>query len=155
MGGGNRVRMLMDAMLARDVEVMQEILSDLVLATFSVHDTADRSASGDFPERVYQAFLLGMLVLLAPAYEVRSNRESGYGRYDVAVIPREPAKPGVVIELKRLMRSSNETVEQGLEAALAQIRDRAYAADVEARGACPVSLYGVVFDGKRVWVRMG
>jgi len=53
------------------------------------------------------------------------------------------------------MRSSNETVQQGLDAALAQIRDRAYAADVEARGASPVLSYGVVFDGKRIWGRMG
>lgn len=60
-----------------------------------------------------------------------------------------------VLELKRLMRSSNETVEQGLDAALQQIRERNYAAELEARGASPVLRYGVVFDGKRVWVRMG
>jgi hypothetical protein len=86
---------------------------------------------------------------------VRSNRESGYGRYDVAVIPRAAGQAGVVIELKELDATDGETLDAALDSALAQIAARGYAAELGAAGANPIHCYGVVFDGKRVWVRRG
>jgi hypothetical protein len=93
-----------------------------------------------------------MLLHLEPTHRVRSNRESGYGRADVLVFPRTPG-PGAALELKVIDSDYDETREQALEAAVAQLKDREYAAEVRAAGATNVYQYAVVFDGKRCWVR--
>ena len=95
--------------------------------------------------------ILGLLVQMEGDYEVRSNRESGFGRADVLVRPRTPGKPGVVLELKVLRRG--ETPERALVAAARQVRERRYAAELTAAGASPVHEMVAVFDGKRAWVR--
>ncbi|MBM4319676.1 MAG: hypothetical protein FJ125_06885 [Deltaproteobacteria bacterium] len=146
--GEKSVRLLLRAMLAGDEAGFGELLTTLVLRTFSYHDMA-----GPEPERVYQAFLLGLLVYLEPSHEVRSNRESGYGRYDVMVLPRQAGQPGVVLECKQLSQSSGETVDQALAAALQQIADRRYTEELAAAHASPIIAWGLVFDGKRAWVR--
>jgi hypothetical protein len=148
LGGADRVEALLRAMLRGEEETFGKLLTKLVANTFSYHDTGGRE-----PERVYQAFLLGLLVQLEGTHRVRSNRESGYGRYDVAVIPRQVGQPGVVLELKEVDDGAGETVEQALENALAQVRDRGYGAELREAGAEPAHAYGIAFDGKRVWVR--
>jgi hypothetical protein len=104
-------------------------------------------------EAVYQAFVIGLLLHMEPTHRVRSNRESGFGRADVLIVPRTPG-PGAVLELKVIDTDYEETREQALEAAVAQLQDRDYAAEVRAGGATSVHQYAVVFDGKRCWVRM-
>ena len=141
---------LSKAMLEGNVETFEDLLSDMVKTTLSYHDTGGRQ-----PESVYQAFILGMLVFLADGWNVRSNQESGDGRYDLAVIPKQPGKPGVILELKKQQVHRGQTVDQALDSAMAQIRDRRYTVELEAAGAEPILQYGVVFDGKRVWVRKG
>jgi hypothetical protein len=147
-GGSRDVELLARAMLEGDERTFGTLLSRLVLRTLSFHDTGGRE-----PERVYQAFVLGMLVHLADFWRVESNRESGLGRFDVAVIPKEPGRVGVVLELKTLDEIGDEPVEQALTSAIEQIRVRRYGELLEAAGADPILTYGVVFDGKRVWVR--
>jgi len=149
-GGGRDVDTLSRAMLEGDTDTFEELLSELVVRSCSYHTTGGAAA-----ESVYQAFILGMLVHLQPGWTVRSEQESGLGRYDVGVIPRQPGKPGAVLELKRLRGSGGETVEASLDAALEQIRQRRYASVLETAGADPIHIYGVVFDGKRVWVKKG
>lgn len=126
------------------------MLEALLVESLSSHDVAVRR-----PEAVYQAFIVGLLVRAGGAWEVRSNRESGFGRCDLMVLPRAAGGPGAVIELKVLDARRKETVEQALDAAMAQIDARRYRAELEARGAAPIHAYGAVFDGKRVWVRAG
>ena len=148
-GGGERVRELCRALLAGDALAFEARLEELLLNVTSYHDAAGRQ-----PERAYQGFVLGLLAYLEPEYEVRSNRESGFGRYDVSVSPRRAGRPGAVLELKVVDRRRGETAETALESALAQVRDRAYAADLRARGADPVHELAAVFDGKRAWVQV-
>lgn len=148
LGGKDLARSLLNAMLQGDEHTFAKTLTLLVLNTLSYHDTGGR-----MPERVYQAFLLGLFVELESSHHVRSNRESGFGRYDVAVIPKHPGKSGVVLELKRIDDEEGETVDQALDAALEQVRSRGYRAELEAAGASPIHEYGIVFDGKRVWVK--
>jgi hypothetical protein len=107
--------------------------------------------AGREPEKLYHGFILGLLVQLEADYEVRSNRESSYGRADVLVRPRAPGRPGVVLELKVPQR--DETPERALLAAARQVRDRRYAAELLAAGASPVHEIVAVFDGKRAWAR--
>jgi hypothetical protein len=139
------VQGLVDAMLRGDVESFAEELEARLVTMLSYHDVA-----GDRVEAVYQAFIVGMLVDLQQTYRVYSNRESGFGRADVMIVARQPG-PGAVLELKRI--SPRETPEVALERALAQLRARDYAAEVRAAGATEVYQYGIVFDGKRCWVR--
>ncbi len=124
----------------------------LVLSSLSYFDTG-----GKTPEAVYQAFLVGLLVQLDRTHIVDSNRESGYGRYDVCVRPRPDttgSRAGAVLELKSIDVENGDTVESALTAAMQQIHDRDYAAALREAGADPIWLWAAVFDGKRVRVRL-
>ena len=149
LGDDYQVRKLGRALLSGDTETVERNLGTILKQTLSYHDLG-----GDQPERVYQAFVLGLLVHMNATHEVTSNRESGYGRCDVLVCPRQAGQPGVVLELKVVNKRKRETVKGALDAALAQIRGRDYAAGLRARGAEPVREMAAVFDGKRVWVRV-
>jgi hypothetical protein len=101
---------------------------------------------------VIHGFIVGLLVSLGPEHEVRSNRESGYGRYDVMVLPRMAGRPGVVLELKRVDTDAGETPQGALDGALRQRRERDYATELRERGASPIIELAAAFDGKRAWV---
>lgn len=105
------------------------------------------------PERFYHGLVVGLLAGLAERFEVRSNRESGYGRCDIMVLPRAAGQPGVVLELKRVDTEAGETKEKAFTAAFRQIRERDYAAELRERGAVPIHPMAAVFEGKRVFVR--
>ena len=85
-------------------------------------------------------------------YGVRSNRESGYGRYDVLVAPQTPGEPGVVLELKRVTGKGAGAIRHALDSALVQLQERDYAAELRASGATPIHQLAVVMDGKRARV---
>jgi hypothetical protein len=146
-GGSAELEALLQAVLAGDARTMERYLSRMLKVSLSYHDTG-----GPEPERVIHGFIVGLLVGLGPDYEVRSNRESGYGRYDVMVLPRHAGRPGVVIELKTVDTEEGETPTQALASALEQIRTRDYATELRERGASPVVELAAVFDGKRAWV---
>ena len=147
-GGSAEVERMLEALLRGDARTVERYLSRMVKASLSYHDTG-----GDTPERVYHGFIVGLLVSLGPRYEVRSNRESGFGRYDVMVLPRAAGEPGVVLELKTIDVEEGETKEAALADALRQIRERDYATELRERGAHPIHELAAVFDGKRAWVR--
>jgi len=145
--GSEAPRQLARALLEGDAASFRALLSRLVTESLSFHDVGGRT-----PEAVYQAFIVGLLVQLEPTHEVRSNRESGHGRYDVMVRPRAAGQPGAVLELKVVDIDLGETPEQALGVAMSQIRDRAYATELLAAGASPAWQVAAVFDGKRAWV---
>jgi Predicted AAA-ATPase/PD-(D/E)XK nuclease superfamily len=149
LGDGDGVWALARALLGGDAETAEHLLQALMLRSLSFHDTG--KGPGE-PERVYHAFMLGLLVWLAPRYRVSSNREAGYGRCDVMIAPRTAGQPGVVMELKTVDKERRETPARAMAAALRQLRTRDYAAELRAAGAAPVREIGVVFDGKRVRV---
>ncbi|HMV68773.1 MAG TPA: AAA family ATPase [Myxococcota bacterium] len=146
-GAQDAVRALGQAVLRGDAPVFQELLQDIVTASWSAHLTDRRQ-----PERVWQAFVLGLLVHLSGDWEVRSELESGFGRADVVVRPRRPGLPGAVLELKR--QEEGEDPGAALDAALTQIAQRDYAAALRQAGASVVQEIGVVFEGRRVWVKV-
>jgi hypothetical protein len=145
-GHGGDVELLTRALLAGDAEALEEQLQAFTVNLLSYHDTAIR------PEQVYHAFVIGLLATLEPAYEVRSNRESGHGRPDVLIKPRHAGGPGVVLKLK-VAKRGKKTLAQALAEGVAQIRDQGYAAELLATGVTPVHALAVAFDGKRVRVR--
>jgi hypothetical protein len=147
-GHGGNLELLTSALLEGDAETFEEQLQAFVTNVLSYHD-----ATGAAPEQVYHGFVVGLLSVLEPAYQVRSNRESGRGRPDVLIRPREAGKPGVVIELK-VARPSRKTLDKALEEGLRQAGEKGYIAELTAGGAAPVYVFVVAFDGKEVRVRL-
>ncbi|MDJ0836640.1 MAG: AAA family ATPase [Acidobacteriota bacterium] len=144
--GPVKVTRLMTALIDGDMETFGAILSELVRSMMSYYDTADQN-----PERVYHAFVLGLLVHLRDRYEITSNRESGYGRYDLTMRPRNPAERGIVFEFKSA--KSADQMEVALQEGLDQIESRHYGAVLEEAGVQLRSEIAVVFHGKEVRIR--
>lgn len=147
LGGEREVEGLTQALLAGDTAAVEQRLARLLTESASYFDTAGNAV--EMPaEQVYHAFVLGLLVHLQPQYFVRSNRESGQGRFDVMILPRAADRPGVVLELK--VRRKGETLKQALGKALKQIETQDYAAELRAVGASPIHRMAFAFDGKKV-----
>ena len=137
---------LMQALLAGDAEKAQTGLSKFLESMVSAFDTSAK-------ESFYHGFVLGMTAVLVPDYEVQSNREAGYGRFDVAVFPKEKEKTGLLFEFKTA--ATEEELESKADEALAQIAARDYMASFRTRGVQHVCSYGVAFYGKKVLLRIG
>jgi hypothetical protein len=141
----NQLEIMLKALLEGEIDVFAEIFSDYVVTAMSFFDM------GAEPEKVYHAFVMGLLLWLAPAYQVKSNRESGYGRYDIMIIPVDPEKLGYIIEFKKVRR--NETLESAVESALKQIDERKYETELVQRGIKTYKKLAVVFNGKDVIIK--
>jgi hypothetical protein len=148
--GSKELDDMLNALIASDIKTFERILSKFVLETLSYFNVGRRTKE---VERVFQAFLLGMLISLKDRYEVYSEKESGYGRFDVSVIPKDKSKQAIIMELKSIDTFNNETKEQTLEAALQQIEDRRYETILRQQGCTNIMKMAVTFDGKRVWAK--
>ncbi|SDN73423.1 PD-(D/E)XK nuclease superfamily protein, partial [Desulfonauticus submarinus] len=124
------------------------ILNDFVVSTLSYFD-----AKGKDPENVYLGFIAGMLIGLEPEYKVTTNRESGYGRYDVMVKPKDKQKPAFILELKSLNKTKHKDPKKAIQEALKQINDRGYEKELLAQGYNNITKLAIVSDGKEVWVK--
>jgi len=136
---------LLKSLIAEDFKTFGKLLRDSVRESLSFHDSA-----GKEPERVYHAFVLGLLLNL-PHYQIRSNREAGYGRYDVMLLPKDVSQHGMIFEFKKIDEDDDKTPEAALENALKQIHDKEYASELRAIGIQKIWGIGIVIDGKRVW----
>lgn len=142
------------AMFLGDVDAMNEYMNRVALQTFSYFDTGDR-ASGAEPERFYHGFVLGLLVDLQGSYYVKSNRESGFGRYDVMLEPKNSGKdPAVILEFKVRSTRKENSLEETAQSALAQIKDRKYSEELKEKGIAgeQIKEYGFAFEGKNVLI---
>ena len=142
------------ALLKGDIKAMNVYMNRVALQTFSYFDTG-KNPSFDGPERFYHGFVLGLIVDLAEEYIVTSNRESGFGRYDVVIEPKVAKKnPAFILEFKVYDGDDEETLSDTVTAALAQIEDKKYEADLIARGILSENIrkYGFAFEGKKVLI---
>lgn len=141
------------SMLADDVDAMNDYMNEITSDIFSYFDTGSgsmRSAA----ERFYHGFVLGLLVDLREKYHITSNRESGFGRYDVMLEPGNDQDAAIILEFKVFNSRREQTLEDTLAAALQQIEERKYAATLIARGIVPerIRKYGFAFEGKTVLI---
>ena len=146
------------SMLRGDVRGMNHYMNRVALQTFSYFDAGNGPSAHSEPERFYHGFVLGLLVDRAVDYLVKSNRESGYGRYDVVMEPKNTADVAVTIEFKVMDSDDNEAeLADTAENALRQIEEKQYAADLLARGIPEERIlkYGFAFAGERCWILKG
>ncbi|MGN1175746.1 MAG: AAA family ATPase [Roseburia sp.] len=141
------------ALLLGDLDAMNEYMNRVSLSVFSSFDTGNRP-SGAEPERFYHGFVLGLMVDLRNRYVITSNRESGFGRYDVMLEPKDKADDAFILEFKVFNRRREQTLEDTVAAALAQIEEKNYAAALMGKGIPETKIrkYGFAFEGKNVLI---
>ena len=143
------------ALMQGDLEAMNYYMNKVSLATFSHFDVGGENSESLEPERFYHGFVLGLMAERAECYQIRSNRESGFGRYDVMMIPKNREKdPAIIIEFKVCSRVKKETLEDAVQEALKQIVDKKYDAELVALGVPQERIrhYGFAFAGKNVLI---
>ncbi len=142
------------ALLRHDINSMNAYMNRVALATFSYFDTGKKPSEDAEPERFYHGFVLGLMVELADRYVITSNRESGFGRYDVVLEPKQKGDDAIIIEFKVRKAKNEPTLEDTAREALAQIKRQKYEAILESRG-IPlerIQKYGFAFEGKEVLI---
>lgn len=142
------------ALLLGDREAMNTYINRIASAVFSYFDTGNHPSQETEPERFYHGFLLGLIVELQGRYKITSNRESGFGRYDVVLEPLQDPDDAIVIEFKACNPAKRQTLEEAVAEAQEQIRRMNYAADLEVGGIARerIRTYGFAFQGKKVLI---
>lgn len=142
----------MKALLSDDIDAMNYYMNQIIMTTFSYFDVGQNES-----ERFYHGFVLGLIADQTDIYEIRSNRESGFGRYDVMMIPKikETKKyPAIIMEFKVRNIKREESLEDTVQTELTQIKEKCYDAELYDRGLKKEEIhhYGFAFEGKKVLI---
>ncbi len=145
------------ALISGDIESMNEYMNDVALNTFSSFDSGKKKSNRKAPENFFHGFVLGLIVDQTENYIITSNRESGYGRYDIMLEPIDKTNeklPGIVIEFKVINPRKENSLEETVAAALKQIEEKNYNAELVKRGVKEENIhhYGFAFRGKEVLI---
>jgi hypothetical protein len=142
------------AMLDDDIEAMNAYMNRISMRIFSYFDVGKKSSQILEPERFYHGFVLGLLVELMDRYEIKSNRESGFGRYDVMLRPRNIRDKAIIMEFKVISPRKEKSLEETAQNALEQIKEKKYKEELIEVGISENNIrsYGFAFEGKNVLI---
>ena len=144
--GSEKLDYMLESLVTGNIRVFEKLLNEFVLSVLSYYDT-----DKDEPEKVYHAFFLGLFLNLSDKYEIKSNRESGYGRYDCVLIPKEITGKGFVIEIKKVDRLiEEEDFDKAINSALNQIKEKKYDQVLRDRGIKDIAHMGIAVENKKV-----
>ncbi len=153
-GSGTVYNGFITALLQDDVKSMNAYMNRVALATFSYFDSGKNPSMETQPERFYHGFMLGLSVELADRYIITSNRESGFGRYDVMMEPKNKSDHTVIMEFKVMDSGTEASLAETAQAALKQLDEQQYEAALLCRGISKgkIRKYGFAFKGKEVLI---
>ncbi len=146
------------AMLKGDEEGMNVYMNEIALNTFSYFDAGGRPSKKKEPERFYHGFVLGLMVDRAKDYTIKSNRESGFGRYDVIMEPKDINNTAVIMEFKvQNERKGEKTLDDTADNALLQIEEKRYDTELLQKGikAENILKFGFAFKGEECLIKKG
>ena len=135
-----------ESLYANDLEKLQKAIAEYMDRSVSFYDAG--------AEGFYHGLVLGLIALMDNQYKIKSNRESGDGRYDISLIPREKKYPGIIMELKWKSNLDERSLEKLAKEALMQIDDKRYDAEMQQGGIKRILKLGIAFSGKRVKIQM-
>ena len=141
-------------MLVGDIESMNAYMNRISRCIFSYFNVGRKSTHMSEPERFYHGFVLGLLVELMDRYEIKSNRESGFGRYDVMLRPRNVKDKAIIMEFKVISPKKEKSLEETAQNALEQIKEKNYKEELIEAGISEnnIKAYGFAFEGKNVLI---
>lgn len=145
----------LQALLSCDLEAMEAYINQVSKQMFSSFDTGTQPSEASAPERFYHGFVLGLIAELDGKYQIRSNRESGFGRYDVMMEPKEKTDMAYIFEFKVFNPKKEKNLEETAEAGLKQIQKKKYEEELLTRGIPEkqIKKYAFAFRGKEVLIK--
>ncbi len=137
-----------------DIGYMNQFMNEVSERMFSTFDTGNKPSGRTHPERFYHGFVLGLIVDLSGQYHITSNRESGFGRYDVMLEPLNGQLPAIIMEFKVFNSAKEKSLQKTVENALKQIKEKEYNTEFISRGISEERIhhYGFAFEGKKVLI---
>ncbi len=141
---------MLERLVDGNITQFAKLFEKFVITSFSYFDVGEQEA-----EKFYHAFVLGILASLGKTYFITSNREAGFGRYDVKIVPHDKTRPAIIIEFKKVEPDEQETLEIAAASALQQIADKHYAVELQHNGYTNIIPLAIVFEGKKALVRRG
>jgi len=144
----NKHQKMLECLVAGDIARFEKYLQEVVLTSFSYFDITESAA-----EKVYHAFIMGLMIGIERTHLIRSNRESGYGRYDLMLAPKAEDGFGFIFEFKKADTFVGETLETACDEALKQIEAKEYKTELKAAGVNKIIEIALAFEGKKVMMR--